>query len=409
MSHIDEGALHAYLDGALDEYPAAEARSIREHLETCGACRERLESERRVRDDATAMLGLAAPEVEIPTFEELRAYVQANAPRRSPWTVRLYRLGWAASIVLALGTGWILRGGDVVPVRSPVGTSLEVDGARQDAPSSAGNAVEARVGAAEELDAGAPEVVEAELVTQMQEEAARTAEPERIAPSGPQSRLPDVVPAPEADAFGDLAADDVPQPSAPAAGAADEPAAMKTDGARQQELVASRAPEPTSAAAEPVASVSPLRERAADTSGAGISVEVERRSAPSDVLSSANSVGAAAGLTPLVRSADAADTDEVSPAEESYSLVVPGLEVLEVRFRGAGVRSEGQVVLQRLESGDTLQVIHLPPEMDAEVLEGPGPRDNQLVVQRATGWIVMRAPLDDGALLDLMGRLLDAR
>ena len=26
MSHVDEGALHAYLDGALDEYPPAEAR-----------------------------------------------------------------------------------------------------------------------------------------------------------------------------------------------------------------------------------------------------------------------------------------------------------------------------------------------------------------------------------------------
>jgi hypothetical protein len=407
MSHIDEGALHAYLDGALDEYPAAEARSIREHLETCGECRERLESERRVRDDAAAMLGLAAPEVEVPTFEELRAYVQANAPRRSPWTVRLYRLGWAASIVLALGTGWILRGGDVVPVRSPVGTSLEVDGARQDAPSPGGNAVESRV-RAEELDSGAPGAVEEERETQTQEVAA-TAEPERLAPSAQRSRVADVVPAPEADAFGDVAADDVPGPSAPAAGAADELAAMKADGSRRQELVASRSAEPTSAPAEPGVPASPLRERAADTSGVGISVDVERRSAPSDVVSSANSVGAAAGLTPVARSADAADADEVSPVEESYSLVVPGLEVLEVRFRGTGVRSEGQVVLQRLESGDTLQVIHLPPEMDVEVLEGPGPRDNQLVLQRATGWIVMRAPLDDGALLDLMGRLLGTR
>ena len=42
MSHIDEGALHAYLDGALDSYPAAEATRIREHLESCAACAARL-------------------------------------------------------------------------------------------------------------------------------------------------------------------------------------------------------------------------------------------------------------------------------------------------------------------------------------------------------------------------------
>ena len=33
MSHVDDGALHAYLDGALEEYPIAEARRVREHLE----------------------------------------------------------------------------------------------------------------------------------------------------------------------------------------------------------------------------------------------------------------------------------------------------------------------------------------------------------------------------------------
>ena len=46
MSHVDEGALHAYLDGALDEYPAAEGRRVREHLDLCPECAERLEVER---------------------------------------------------------------------------------------------------------------------------------------------------------------------------------------------------------------------------------------------------------------------------------------------------------------------------------------------------------------------------
>ena len=66
MSHVDEGALHAYLDGALDEYPVAEARRIREHLDVCATCAERLEVERGLRSDAHAMLGMAAPVVDLP-------------------------------------------------------------------------------------------------------------------------------------------------------------------------------------------------------------------------------------------------------------------------------------------------------------------------------------------------------
>ena len=73
MSHVDKGELHAYLDGALDEYPAAEAERIREHVDQCAQCAISLEAERRVRMDAQAILGLAAPEVDMPSLEELRA------------------------------------------------------------------------------------------------------------------------------------------------------------------------------------------------------------------------------------------------------------------------------------------------------------------------------------------------
>ena len=86
--------------------------------------------------------------------------------------------------------------------------------------------------------------------------------------------------------------------------------------------------------------------------------------------------------------------------------MVPNLEVLDVRFRGPGVRSEGQVVLQRLESGDTLEVIHLPPDIDPSSLNDPLAGDTELVVQRAAGWIVMRAPVSEEALLELLERLL---
>ena len=111
MSHVDEGALHAYLDGALDEYPAAEAERIREHLDECAECTRRLEEERAIRADAHAILGMAAPEVELPSFEELRAYVERTRPRGGSISKRAYRMRMAASVALALGTGWMLRGG----------------------------------------------------------------------------------------------------------------------------------------------------------------------------------------------------------------------------------------------------------------------------------------------------------
>ena len=118
MSHVGEGALHAYLDGALDEYPSAEADRIREHLDGCAECAQRLEAERSVRSDAQAMLGMATPEVDLPSLEELRAYVRRTRPTRTIASVRITRMSWAASVVLALGTGWMVRGGALEPLSS---------------------------------------------------------------------------------------------------------------------------------------------------------------------------------------------------------------------------------------------------------------------------------------------------
>src|SRR5690606_40448253 len=78
MSHVHEGALHAYLDGALDELPAGEARRVRMHLERCGTCRQRLERERAVRSEAEAILAGARPSVDLPTLEELRLLAESG-------------------------------------------------------------------------------------------------------------------------------------------------------------------------------------------------------------------------------------------------------------------------------------------------------------------------------------------
>lgn len=100
MSHVDEGTLHAYLDG---ELPSSERVVVDTHLAQCATCRATLAEERALLERASALLGSARPiERPAPPFEQLRR------PKRSLWRVRT-PFAWAASIMLALGIGYYLR------------------------------------------------------------------------------------------------------------------------------------------------------------------------------------------------------------------------------------------------------------------------------------------------------------
>src|SRR5262245_4956929 len=102
MPHVDEGTLHAYLDG---ELPSTERKALETHLAECASCRATLAEERALLERATALLGTARPaERAMPPFEQLRP----RSPKRSPWRVRT-PVAWAASIALALGLGYFLR------------------------------------------------------------------------------------------------------------------------------------------------------------------------------------------------------------------------------------------------------------------------------------------------------------
>src|SRR5262245_34460893 len=102
MSHVDEGTLHAYLDG---ELPSGERTALEAHIAQCAECRARLVDERALRERASALLGAARPvERPVPSFEQIR-----HQPKRSLWRVRT-PVAWAASIVLALGLGYYLAG-----------------------------------------------------------------------------------------------------------------------------------------------------------------------------------------------------------------------------------------------------------------------------------------------------------
>jgi anti-sigma factor RsiW len=101
MSHVDEGTLHAYLDG---ELPSAERTTLEAHLAGCATCRANITEERALRERATAVLGSARPvERPAPPLEQLR-----REPKRSAWRVRR-SFAWAASIALALGLGYYSR------------------------------------------------------------------------------------------------------------------------------------------------------------------------------------------------------------------------------------------------------------------------------------------------------------
>jgi hypothetical protein len=109
MPHVDEGLLHAYLDGALDALleagalpPGTTRAGIDAHLAVCGDCRALLEAERTIRTRAGAVLDAAAPVVEVPPFSELFGARRTRPPRRRVWP-----LAWAASVMLAIGAGWL--------------------------------------------------------------------------------------------------------------------------------------------------------------------------------------------------------------------------------------------------------------------------------------------------------------
>ena len=116
MSHVDEGTLHAYLDG---ELPGAERAQLETHLAGCTTCRDRLAEERGLLERADRLLTLA----ELPAGHTHRpAPAPMLAVRRRPRFV--VPAAWAASIALAFVTGWLLR-------PTPQGTGNAVDETKQ--------------------------------------------------------------------------------------------------------------------------------------------------------------------------------------------------------------------------------------------------------------------------------------
>ena len=124
MSHVDEGTLHAYLDGELEGIQPGATASLEAHLAGCEQCRARLDEARGVRERASRILEEAgSTPVEVPPFDVVlrrarvaRSVAGASRPRRRQ---PLLPLAWAASVALALLGGWMARGMDM---RTPPAT-----------------------------------------------------------------------------------------------------------------------------------------------------------------------------------------------------------------------------------------------------------------------------------------------
>lgn len=394
ISHVDDGHLHAYLDGALDAYPPGEAARIRRHLEECAACAARLEEARRIRTRAGELLAAAAPDAgEGPPLEELRRRAAATAPRATGH--RISRFGWAASVVLALGTGWLLRGGlapESASVLPPPPPSVAAD--------AGGERVEV-VATPPARDDDVTVMSPARGAADAAADIARPAAP--VVPTSP-ARVAAGPPRSSSSTGADL--------DAPSRGS--DVAQRTAGGASAPALTAALTPPGApvfSPSALPPVDVPALSVTTPRVGGATVDDEVERRrGAARDalVLTSEERRSAEterrASLAERARRA-AARAMSGGPG----SMVVPGLELVSVDFVEIAGRDEGAVrVLQLLASGDTVEILHLPPGVSPDSAPGEDGDRTRLEVEGSEGWVVLRARASDEELAALLERLLAA-
>lgn len=100
MSHLDEGTLHALLDG---ELAGAEHREVEAHLGACASCRAALEEAKALFAEADALVA----KVDLPPSGTTRTPPLAGGGTRRgiPWQ----RVGLAATVLLAVGLGLLAR------------------------------------------------------------------------------------------------------------------------------------------------------------------------------------------------------------------------------------------------------------------------------------------------------------
>lgn len=107
MKHLDEGRLQAWLDRPRSGLGPNEAREIEAHLESCDECARRVAELEDLDARATSILSSVEPEdADAPPFREVSERARNAGGKRASPRPRVV-LTWAASVVLALGVGWM--------------------------------------------------------------------------------------------------------------------------------------------------------------------------------------------------------------------------------------------------------------------------------------------------------------
>ena len=150
MQHVDEGILHAYLDGALGE---AERLEMEVHVRACAACASALDEARALRERATGILAGSAAALDVPPFEQ----VLKRRSRSSRGGLRRLRvIGLAATLAVAVGVVWYARDGSVAGLAGGAGERAAEQQSGRAADTDSAEAAAPETGASEAAPPAAP-------------------------------------------------------------------------------------------------------------------------------------------------------------------------------------------------------------------------------------------------------------
>ena len=395
MRHVTDGELHAFLDSALDLLPQDRGEEVRDHISSCPVCRERLQDEKLIRSQAEEILGdPELGEIALPTFEELRERAEAPGsdpllPAKEPVEGIRYRgpvkglpLAWAATIVLALGVGWM--GGQVWKTLP--------DGGRPGGPVSTSAPREQPAAQSADLDAESSRADEVQL--------SRVDLRDVSTPSAAEERVGD------------------PPPSAPQS--------ERTRGAQRQS-----APEEPEAAFRPSDSFAVVSRSAV---GEVVMDETGRITDPAALTDAARAIDSlvvapALDYAPMVPAGRTGGV-VMEPDSLETSLALRGLKVVSIEWEERVPGEKALLIRQLLSPGDTLELRYLGMLLGSEpdprglregwtlleeahggrvyanVLEASLPPGwHQVVMERGRGLLVARAPISEANLKALLKTL----
>lgn len=134
--HPDEGTIHAWLDGALDD---AQARALAAHVASCGTCAERVAEARGLIAGASRIVGALddVPSAGSAPWGQPAAAAPATSTTASAWRwlrVTPARAAIAATILVAIGVGLTYERAAVDSDASRVGMSPAQEMATSAAP-----------------------------------------------------------------------------------------------------------------------------------------------------------------------------------------------------------------------------------------------------------------------------------